>query len=217
MSERPGARRGGLNRAGLSRAGLSRAGLIGAGLLVVVAWWWWPGLSGQRPEVGVVLGGDARGASEPLDRRLREQGVRSEWSRPPTDWCSVPGLLGDLPDRVELVVVSVDGSGCIDRPPVQLAREMVDTGRRLVVVTGSGIGVLAPDSALAEALSDSGALLVDVGRLLGDVGQPVPCEWWDDCDASGRVVTVDENGLTEAGGQRVARTVVAAVVGEGVG
>lgn len=201
MSRRPNARVG---------------GLIGLGSLAVLLWWWWPGLAGDRPEVGIVVGGDVRAAAEPLDRRLREEGLRTEWTAEPADWCAVPDLVSDLPENIELVVVSASTVGCDGDASIDLVEALTGTGRRLVVVTATDIDALDPDDSLAVALEGSGVAVVDAGRLLAGVDQSAPCEWWDDCDESGSVVTVDADGLTEPGAQRVARTIVAAVVGEGI-
>jgi hypothetical protein len=60
--------------------------------------------------------------------------------------------------------------------------------------------------------------VVDPADLIGDptaVGERVDCLWWDDCVFEGLnpgyVVLRDEDGLTEAGQQRVARLIVATV------
>lgn len=195
-------------------------GLIGVGSLMVLLWWWWPGLTNARPEVGLVVGGDVRTASEPLDRRLREEGLRTEWTSEPSDWCAVPDLLSELPERVDVVVVSVASATtatCDGGSTADLVDALRATGRRLVVVTATEIDALDPDAPLALALERTGVVVVEVDRLLAGLDEPVPCEWWDDCDESGTVVTIDVDGLTEAGTQRVARTIVAAVVGEDIG
>jgi len=230
MSRRPDARVG---------------GLIGAGILAVVLWWWWPGLTDERPderpEVGIVASGDVRAAAEPLDRRLREQGLRTEWSDEPVDWCSVPESLAGLAGGVDIAVVAIGRNNAIPtgdsttdsgvEPAVEsicgegddvldlddVAEAVVGAGPRIVVITADDIDVLGPDDEMAAALRRAGAATIDVGRLLGGVDEPMVCAWWDDCDSTGTVVTVDSAGLTDAGSQRVARTIVAGVVGEGTG
>ena len=205
MFSRPNARVGGLSSIGSSI------------MLIALLWWWWPGLTGARPEVGIVVGGDVRAASEPLDRRLREEGVRTEWTDEPDDWCAVPRLLSDLPERIDVVVVSAPDTTCDGGSTADLVEALTGTDHRLVVVTATGIDALDPVDPLAVALGRAGVMMVDAGRLLAGVDEPVPCEWWDDCGETGTVVTTDVDGLTEPGTQRVARTIVAAVVGEDLG
>jgi len=87
-------------------------------------------------------------------------------------------------------------------------------GARVLVVTGLD----AQTDPVVNYLERAGATVVNPSSLLGESGlsdEHLGCLWWDDCliDASGvgYVIVRDENGLTMAGQQRVARAIVAGV------
>lgn len=176
---------------------------------VLVVWWWWPGLTGAGDEtrVALVIGGDLRTARESLDRRLREEGLRTEWVGDPESWCEVDDVASSVSDSVDVIVIAAaEGDGC------EVSVDRLEAGRRVVALAASDLDALDPVGELARSLDRQGVRVVDADRLLAPIGRPTDCYWWDDCPADGGIVVLDENGLTPAGGERVARLLVAAVI-----
>lgn len=195
-------------RATISVGALGTTALVGA-FVVLMAWWWWPGLTGAGDEtrVALVLGGDVRVARESLERRLREEGLRSVWLGEPESWCDFDRFAARVPGSVQVVVISAPETNECE-PDLG----GIDSGRRVVALTSSIVGAATPDGDVARELRDRGVRTVDADRLLARPGEPTDCLWWDDCPASGSVVVVEEDGLNSVGGERVARLLVAAVI-----
>ena len=192
----------------LSRTKVRRAAVV-VGVVSLVAIWWWPGLSGFGGEtrVAIALGGEARVARESLERRLREEGLRTIWLGEPESWCDLDDLVDVIPGSVEVVVISApETSDC------RVDLDGLGAGRRVVALESSIVRAAASDGELAESLRRQGVRMVDADRLLARAGQPADCLWWDDCPSSGSVVVVDARGLNAVGGERVARLLVAAVI-----
>jgi len=198
----------------MSRQATFTVGAIGATALLgvfalLMAWWWWPGLTGAGDDtrVALVIGGDVRVVRESLERRLREEGLRSVWLGEPESWCDLDRFASRLPSSVDVVVLSAPETTDCDFDLGGL-----DSGRRVVVLTSSIVSAATPDGEIAQALHDRGVRTVDADRLLARSGEPADCLWWDDCPPAGSVIVVDEDGLNPVGGERVARALVAAVV-----
>lgn len=204
------------------RRPLMRVRLVASvGVVVAVGlWWWWPGLSDRSTLVLIVGGSRLEAASQPVDRRLREDGFTTEWVGEGPTWCDVPDLAAHRDARAVIVAPDPDPSCVLDD---DLANRVVaSTDSPIVVVPLPGdLGNDANESSDAndeasiertwiDGLAERGAEIVDGTRLLGERGRPVDCLWWDDCP-DGNVVAWDDAGLTEAGQQRVARMIVAAV------
>jgi hypothetical protein len=142
-------------------------------------------------------------ARRSIELRIREEGFTVEW-REATGLCDDIGALATLIEATDpgRVVVALD-----DRPACPEAAITAMRGaERLVVVAGGG-----PDPA---SLAEAGFDIVDPTRLLGAPGGPVtmPCEWWEQpCPSEGTVVRGADGGLTEAGGERLARVLAAAL------
>jgi hypothetical protein len=91
-----------------------------------------------------------------------------------------------------------------------------ELGVRALVVVGLEEGDRIDP--VVEILIDSGLVEVDPSSLIGmpeEVDVRADCLWWDDCIFEGTnpgyVITRDDDGLTVAGQQRVARLIVATV------
>ena len=181
-------------------------------LVAVALWWWWPGLSGRGGDVHVVMvaGSRLESTREPLDRRLREDGFRTAWSPSASSWCDVPALVEGTPPTRRVVVVAPDpSSDCILDDALVEAVDRAVGADRLVIVAWPDDD--SPTMAFDASLARRGARLVETVRLLGEPGSARDCLWWDDCPAAGNIVAWDSAGLREAGAQRVARMIVAAV------
>jgi hypothetical protein len=180
--------------------------LVGAAVLVGAILWWWPGISGNGQRVTVIGSGEIDAARQDLSRRLREAGLSVDWVTGIETWCELAVALDERAIGTTVVLAPADFAPCAD--PVE---EILDdsfgpeSAERTVVVALS-------DSAQADALVDRGAKLVPLDRLIGDPGERVPCVWWEDCPASGDVVTREGDDLTAEGLQRLARLITAQVV-----
>lgn len=179
--------------------------LVAMSLAVVLAWWW-PGLTGRgaRSEVTVIGTGEISDAREVLSRRIREVGLSVQWVESVTTWCDVSALL-DEGDTGVLVLAPDELESCTAGGKIVDAANISSRqARRLVLVA------LEPSSTVAS-LEERGGRRVVVERLIGDVDEPMPCVWWDECPSSGTVVTRTKIGLTDAGRQRLARMIAALV------
>lgn len=196
-------------------------------LAAVSLYWWWPGVMGRgesfdtEPAVMVVGGGQLARSEEKVLRRLREEGYSALWGGRPTDWCDVARSLsttGLAPTRAVVLHAPPSSIDCAE--PVDLAADIVRDvdafGARIVLVVGLEVG--DRDDPVVRALVERGVAVVDPVELIGEptaVGERVDCLWWDDCVFEGlnpgHVILRDENGLTAAGQQRVARLIVATV------
>ena len=202
--------------------------LLVVAIFAVVLYWWWPGLAGAGdpdtdPDVLVIANGAIADAREVVSRRLREEGFTVGWNTPRDAWCDLRSEIDALNlNPSKAVVIFLDpmtsASNC-DLGDELLAQRIlyqlqVRFGARVLVVTGLD----AQTDPVVNHLERSGATVVNPSSLLGESGlsnEHVGCLWWDDCltDASGvgYVIVRDENGLTMAGQQRVARAIVAGV------
>lgn len=215
-------------RRGRSRRSLRPSLLLTVAFaLAATLFWWWPGLTGRgedfesSPAVLVVGGGQLERSEEKVLRRLREEGYSAAWSSVPTSWCVMSELLrsSDIrPTRAVVLHVPPTSDSCGE--PVAVATGILDAVEELdvrpVIVVGLAEG--DRDDPVTRSLVDSGVTVVDPVTLIGEpdeVGRRVDCSWWDDCIFEGMgpgyVVVRDEDGLTAAGQQRVARMIVAAV------
>lgn len=175
--------------------------------------WWWPGLSGHGSGADVLIVPDpvlveARNA---IDRRLREEGLTTSWNAPTDIACRSHNA--SLRAAKVVVVAVPEPSTCSSS---DVLASLLDLRRRIEstrIVTVFSWRSGESDAQMVEQLVRNGFSPVDARPLLGAPGQEQACLWWDDCPASGKIVTVDGGGLTEAGKQRVARTIVAGVVG----
>ena len=182
--------------------------MIVAGLALLV-FWWWPGLVGRGSDVDVSVHvhDDFAPGRQSIERRLREQGWRIEWSEGETDWCEVAdGLRSADADADEIVVWMPVGVAC--GTAADIATDIVDAtkGRTLhVVVLSEGI------DPVVDALVERGAKTVEAGPLLGGPGETADCLWWEDCPVSGRIEPWSADQLSAVGFERVARAIVAEV------
>lgn len=188
-------------------------------MVAIGLYWWWPGLVGagdpaRQPAVLVVGNGELSRGEEKVLRRLREEGYSAVWSSPVESWCDVAAAVdGSIRSTRAIVVHVADQDDCRD----DAVGVLIDTSRRwdtrLIVVVGLAEGDRAVTSVLPADTT-----VVDPVELIGEptrVDARVDCLWWDDCvvdgEGTGYVVVRDDDGLTAAGQQRVARAIVAAV------
>ena len=182
-----------------------------AAIVALVGWWAWPSLAGDDDELDVLAVGDGflTGAQRSVDLRVREEGWRIEWSEAVGSWCDDPAPLREEVERRDPghVVLSF-GAGATDPACVgDLVRAVASTGARVVVVDQPGTGL---DGA---AVTAAGGEVASPGRLVGDPGDTAPrrCEWWEECQTGSVVARADDGALTEVGGERMARVLVAAL------
>jgi len=217
-------------RPGVPRV-VAAASLVAA-LLAVASYWWWPGVTGRgesfdsEPAVLVVGAGQLERSQEKVLRRLREEGFSALWGGTPTDWCGVRDVLSNtdtVPTRAVVLHVPPSDVACTsadDTEPSGMAAEIValveSFDSRAVLVIGLEVG--DRDDPVTRSLVDLGVTVVDPVDLIGDparAGERVDCLWWDDCVVEGLnpgyVILRDDDGLTAAGQQRVARLIVATV------
>jgi len=209
------------------RRGVRATSLVLGAVLIVSLYWWWPGIMGRgenhdaSPAVVVVGGGQLSRSEEKVLRRLREEGYSATWGGSPADWCELSEMitdLGTIPTRAVVLYAPSVPSEC-DEASVVADRvidgvETMDV--RVLVVVGLEGG--DRDDPVVLSLIDRGVTIVDPTSLIGEptvVRERVDCLWWDDCVFEGvnpgYVIVWDENGLTAAGQQRVARLIVATV------
>ncbi|HEX4983747.1 MAG TPA: hypothetical protein VFV63_18710 [Ilumatobacteraceae bacterium] len=176
-------------------------------LTAVVAgmWWLWPTLTGAEHDIDVLVVGDGMlaEARRSIELRVREEGLFVEWYES-RGWCDEIGRLASEVDDVEpaRVVVVFDGAAaCVDAAATAIG----SADGVAVVVPGVG-----PDPATVAA---AGFRTIDPTRLIGVAGRvELPCEWWEEpCAPTGTVVRGAGGGLTEAGGERLARVVAASL------
>lgn len=183
---------------------------FGAALLVLVAWWW-PGLTGQDEQTDVLVFGtnSLQNSKEAIDRKLREEGFTTLWEPRFEGSCSFgpPSRSG-----FEVLVLDIPDSRRCD--PETLAASLSELE---AAVENRPIVVVLPwldgdRSGLAKSVSSERFRVVDVGLAIGEVGALQECSWWDDCPEGGRIATIEDGMLTEAGEQRLARAIVTAVL-----
>ena len=170
--------------------------------VVVGAWWAWPSITTDHPRVLVVDDGFLTAGRRSLELRAREDGKSVQWVSFDPQWCSDAAAFERVVHDADAgqVVVAVRG-----RPACGPALAEAMDDRHVVAVVEPGT---SGDDQLTAAE------VVDPARLVGapDPDVRLACEWWEACDGDGRVAVRDEAGvLTEAGQERVARMIVAAL------
>lgn len=181
-------------------------------IVVVVAgllWWQWPVVAGDdsRIDVALVTDGFLSSTERPITYRIHEDGRALRWRSGATSWCGAAGVVrqvvADL-DPAAIVLSFGSADGC-DAAAVTDAVRAAGGHRVLIVVQPGRTGL--------EATADrAGATLIDPSSFVGDqpVATALPCQWWDNCTADGTVeVRAADGSLTQAGGDRVARLIVA--------
>lgn len=181
--------------------------------LAFVLWWWWPSLARDpdRTDVAVVGVGQVVDADEPIQRRIREQGMSVEMI--PTEPCSDISAVADRLDSLDPSVVVLSpttATSCAGQWSDLLAAVRSVTDDATVIVLGQTGSLDATTLADIEPLD---VVVADPTRLLGDASVVrMGCQWWDDCEPDGQVALRDENGaLTPAGAQRIARVLVGTI------
>ncbi|MFM8857328.1 MAG: hypothetical protein ACKOI2_09025 [Actinomycetota bacterium] len=196
------------NAARLSRKGVGAVVVIG---ILVVAWWW-PGLAGQDRQTDVLLVSSSSllQAQEFIDRRLREEGFTTEWTPLDRDRCAI-----EVPRNksFEVLVLEVNSSPSCDTELLSssLSELRVALPSRSVIAVVNWKGPDVPDW-LNQTVRTLNMTLVDPRELIGSEGESQSCFWWDDCPLDGRIVTVKDGSLTDAGMQRLARSIVTGVL-----
>lgn len=179
-------------------------------VVVVIAaslYWWWPGLSGKGSDIDVSIHvtADFADGRQSIERRLREEGWRTEWSGESSDWCDLVDVVATVdPDVDSIVIWGPESDPCASAVSTAASVMKAAAGRRVFVVTLSS----SPGD-LIVALTSAGATAVPAHRLLGDPGQEMDCLWWEDCPVEGRMPTWNGPEPSLAGFERVARSIVA--------
>lgn len=172
-------------------------------------WWWWPSLTRDfdRVDVVVVGTGEVRQADEPIQRRIREEGMSVEMVDvdPCSDADAVIAAVEEYAPTV--VVVSPSRTACDDWGALVEAVRDATGNTTVIALAQSG----SPE--LVDGARAAGAVVADPSRLLGGADSArVGCLWWDDCEPDGQVTVRDADGrLTDAGEQRVARVLVGVI------
>jgi hypothetical protein len=182
---------------------------ITVAMVVVAVFWWWPGLVGRGSDidVSVHVTGTFGVGQQSIERRLREEGWRIEWSQTAVSWCDLVESIGGSDRHAGAIVVwGPERDDCA--PIEQLTADVIGAAgdRHLYVVATSN-----DQDSIGVALGARGATVIDASRLLGRRGSMQDCLWWEDCPASGLVETRGPDGLTAVGFERVARMIVAEV------
>lgn len=198
-----------------------------ATVIALTLYWWWPGIVGrgteydESPAIVVVGGGQLERSSEKVLRRLREEGYSSTWGGSPGGWCELSDVLATsttIPSRALVMYAPPGANDCASAAELagDILAEVEAMNVRAVLVVGLEEG--DRDDPVVRAMVDRGLTVVDPVSLIGEpttVGARVDCLWWDDCVIEGAnpgyVIVRDEDGLTAAGQQRLARLIVATV------
>ncbi len=178
---------------------------VAAGLL----WWQWPTISGQDSRTDVVLltDGFLTSTESPVTHRIHEDGRSLRWDREATSWCDAADAVTRIEaeaDPAAIVLSFASADGC-DSNAVTSAVQAAK-GHTVVVVAQPG------RSGVEGAAAQAGATLIDPSSFIGDqlTATAMPCQWWETCTADGTVAVRTADGvLTEEGGDRVARLIVA--------
>jgi hypothetical protein len=177
---------------------------LGAGLVAAATWYLLPVVSGDHGDVAVFGGGTIESSIDVLSYQLRDRGRDVTWVAAGSTWCELAE--GELAvDDVDVVVLAPEALGSCDGDPV---------GGTLDRLRGDVHIVMVPLGSAARETSDAatGAVtLVDPEVLLGaDDTVTMPCEWWENC-VGAIAVRGDGGDLTDAGRERIARMVSAAI------
>ena len=181
-------------------------------VLVVVAavvWWQWPTIAGYDKRTDVVLLTDSflSSTERPVTYRIHEDGRTVRWDAGATSWCGAADAVRRVDaefDPAAIVLSFADATGCGTSALTDAVRAA--HGHRVLIVTQPG------RSGIEAAASAAGATLIDPTRFIGDepVATALPCQWWESCTADGTIaVRTADGALTQEGGDRVARIIVA--------
>lgn len=181
--------------------------VVVVGLIIV---WWWPGLSGQdaQTDVYVLPSASMSPSREVIERRIREEGRVIVWHGVETDECSI-----EAPSETKwevLVIGLPNGRTCSSKvvlKQLDVVRERFADRAIVVVLDWSDIG-----EKTTESLRESDFRVVDPRVQIGRAGEEQVCMWWDDCPADGLITTIEGGRLTEAGSQRLARSIVTGIL-----
>lgn len=184
-----------------SRTWWGAAAVLGG---LAATWYLWPAIGSGTADVLVVASSPYAGVEQPLAEAVREHGRGITWISGPESWCDAASVLAsaDLSD-VDTVALALAEIGTCEGDPI---REVHDR------LTSEGVsGLYVPLSNGVETPSTLFETVPTV-ELIGDEQQlDMPCEWWNDCPATGRVTVRSTGVLTDEGNARVARMVAAAI------
>ena len=177
---------------------------LGVGLAAAATWYLLPVFSGHHGDVAVYGGGTIESSMGVLSYQLHDRGRDVEWIDAGSTWCELAEIELAV-DEVDVVVLAPEALGSCDGDPVADTLSRLRTEVDVVVV---------PIAGAAAALNSTGTgevTVVDPSVLLGTGDTTtMPCEWWDNC--VGTIGVRGEGGdLTEAGQERIARMVSAAI------
>jgi hypothetical protein len=177
--------------------------------LAAVLWWQWPTIAGYDKRTDVVLLTDQflTSTERPVTYRIHEDGRSLRWISGATSWCDAAAAVQRADaefDPAAIVLSFGNATGCDSSALTNAVR--AGHGHRVLIVTQPG------RSGIETVADRAGATLIDPTRFIG--GEPVatsmPCQWWETCTADGTIaVRSDDGALTQEGGDRVARIIVA--------
>lgn len=170
--------------------------------------WWWPRLSGRGNELGVLVVGNGQfeQSRDAIERQMRGLGLSVQWNDAAKSWCDAAEVLPQLlaTHRPQRIVASFVAAGSCADGVAAVARVVGDS--ELVVQLQPGL----QSEQLVKELAALGVTWADPSRLLPALGTDAPCSWWDECRPDGTIaVRLVDGTLTDAGAQRVARTLAA--------
>jgi hypothetical protein len=182
-----------------------------AALIAAVLWWQWPLLAGSDERTDVVLITDTflTSTERPVTYRIHEDGRSLQWNAGATSWCDAAAAVRRVDAEVDpaaIVLSFADAPGCDSNALIDAVRAA--DGHRVVIVSQPG------RSGLEQTAQAAGAAIIDPSRFVGDqlAATSMPCQWWETCTADGTIAVRNPDGsLTQEGGDRIARIIVAAL------
>jgi hypothetical protein len=184
----------------------SRAWLatLGVGVVAAATWYLLPVFSGDHGDVAVYGGDTIESSIDGLSYQLRDRGRNVSWVAAGSTWCELAEVEFDV-DDVDVVVLAPEALGACGGNPVATTIDRLHGKVQLVIVA------LGRAAEATSVKATDRVTMVDPAALLGADGTiTMPCEWWDNCVGTIAVRT-DSGDLTDAGRERMARMVSAAI------
>ncbi len=175
----------------------------------LAAWWsaatWYllPVFSGEHGDVAVYGGGTIESSIEKLSYQLHDRGRAMKFVAEGSTWCDLADLQPEA-HNVDVIVLAPEATGTCDGDPVATTVDRLRDDVELVLVASSAVRG-------DRFCRNSGITVVDP-TCYSELLAPSRCPANGGTTASERSLYVDDDGdLTDAGNERVARMVSAAI------